>query len=150
MREKIKSTLVIIVLFGLILVTFVWVPVPAWSRGIAPPTVRFTGIFYPPDTKDVKGSIQTLKVIIGKRDEKKEWVFNIYKAENLSNSSQTGLSIVKNIIPPILNLRGPGEVLANLEKPEIAGKTIIISGIFYRTERILMVDTVEVSKEETK
>jgi hypothetical protein len=53
MREKIKSTLVIIVLFGLILVTFVWTPVPAWSRGIAPPTVRFTGTFYPPDTKDV-------------------------------------------------------------------------------------------------
>jgi hypothetical protein len=98
----------------------------------------------------MKGGIQTLKVIIGKRDEKKEWVFNIFKAENLSNSSQTGLSIVKNIIPPILNLRGPGEVLANLEKPEIAGKTIIISGILYRTERFMMVDTVEVSKEETK
>ena len=148
MRGEIKSTLVIIILFGLILVAFV--RVPAWSQLIGPPTIRFTGTFYPPDTKDVRGGIETLKVLIGKRDEKKEWVFNIYKAENLSNSSQTGLSIVKNIIPPILNLRGPGEVLANLEKPEIAGKTIKISGLLYRKERFMMVDTVEVSNEETK
>jgi hypothetical protein len=148
MREKIKSTSVIIVLFGLILVTFV--RVPAWSRGIAPPNVRFTGTFYPPDTKDVKGGIETLKVLIGKRDEKKEWVFNIYKAENLSNASQTGLSILKNIFPRILTLRGPEEVLAKLEKPEIAGKTIKISGLLYRKERFMMVDTVEVSNEETK
>jgi len=148
MRGEIKSTLVIIILFGLILVAFV--RVPAWSQLIGPPTIRFTGTFYPPDTKDVRGGIETLKVLIGKRDEKKEWVFNIYKAENLSNASQTGLSILKNIFPRILTLRGPEEVLAKLEKPEIAGKTIKISGLLYRKERFMMVDTVEVSNEETK
>jgi len=87
MREEIKSTLLIMVLFGLILVTFV--RIPAWSQGIVPPTVRFTGTFYPPDIKDVKGGIETLKIIIGKREEKKEWVCNIYEAENLNNLSQT-------------------------------------------------------------
>jgi hypothetical protein len=146
MREKIKSTLVIIGLFGLILLTFV--RVPAWSQGISPPKVCFTGIFYSPETKAVKGGIQTMEVIIGERDEKKEWVFNIYKAKDLSGSL-TDFQILNKIFPRILTLRGPGEVLANLEKPEIAGKTIIISGRLYSKERFMMVDTVEVAKEET-
>jgi hypothetical protein len=97
----------------------------------------------------VKGGIQTMGVIIGERDEKKEWVFNIYKAKDLSGSL-TDFQILNKIFPRILTLRGPGEVLANLEKPEIAGKTIIISGRLYSKERFMMVDTVEVAKEETK
>ena len=57
----------------------------------------------------------------------KEWIFDKKKAQNLQGN-ELGLEILQNVFPSTLRFMGPENLLASLEKPEVAGKLVTIQG----------------------
>jgi hypothetical protein len=89
------------------------------------PTIRFTGVVYPADGKDIRGGLKNLRIFI----EKKEWIFKVTKAENVYNADRSGLQITGNMSDRLHLQEGIKGILAPFQKPGILGKTITIQGL---------------------
>jgi len=111
-----------------------------------PPLVQFVGTFYAPEEKEHEGGMNTLPVLV----DKKEWIFKIKKAVDLTGD-MTELGILEHIWPPNLKLRGTADLLDILQKPDLAGKPIAIMGHPYFSERMLVLDSVrDLTEKEGK
>jgi hypothetical protein len=93
--------------------------------------VHFTGAFFPPaQVPEESRTLRALDVLV----DGKKLVFVIKKARNLS-AVETELGLLKGIFPPKITFGGDKEVLAQIMKPEIAGKPLVIRGYLYRAAR---------------
>jgi len=57
--------------------------------------------------------------------------------------SEPGLAIFQNVFPPILNFRGPKNVLASFEKPGIGCERVTIDGYMYVADKVLWVNAIK-------
>lgn len=112
----------------------------------AAPVVIFTGTFLPPDQIDEQNlTARTLEVVIS---ENKTWIFDITGAENLAGG-QTQQSILQNIYPRRLSFTGTDDMLKRLQKSDLAGKQIRLSGYLYKNARRFQVVALEILEEDT-
>ena len=103
-----------------------------------PPLLRLTGTFYPPGENGAKESMNTFKVLI----HNKEWIFDLEKAQNVTGS-KPGREILQKVFPPVLAFRGPENLIASLEKPEIGCEPKTIEGYIYSADRVLRVTAIK-------
>ena len=85
-----------------------------------PTIVQFVGTFYTPEEKAKAAGMNTLTLVV----DKKEWLFKIKNAIDLSGD-RTELGILNDIWPARLVLRGPKNLIDPLQKPDIAGTTVL-------------------------
>jgi hypothetical protein len=109
-----------------------------------PPLVRFTGTLHPSEEKNGDG-LHTLWISV--RD--KEWQFRLTAVDVLTGTNY-GWMILSDIFPPHLRISAPENLLAQLERPEIVGKPLIIEGRLYRVNRVLLVTALEDASENPR
>jgi hypothetical protein len=121
MHATLKGSLILGVLLSVIFLGFAQSPV--YGQGL--PTIRFTGVVYPADAKDIKGGLTNVKIFI----EKKEWILSVTKAQDVLNPDITDLEITGNMTNRLTLQEGVKGTLAPFQKPDILRKTITIQGL---------------------
>ena len=115
-----------IILAAIILVASFVAAFPAQAQMIgAPPLVRFTGTFYPPDQKGVWDT-NTLRVWL----RKKEMLFKVEGLKNVTGEADSML-IMQSLFPPQLVVEGSKDLLSRLQQEEISGKLVTMEGYLY-------------------
>jgi len=106
------------------------------------PTISMTGTIYAPDAKDVKGGLATVKLVV----DKTEWLFNITKAEDISDGDKSGEDIADSLSESLVLREDKKGVLAPLQKLDAAGKTITIQGTYYEDDELMDVTSLTMGK----
>ncbi len=123
MERIAKSLLIIVVLLVAIFAGFAQQMVFA-QPGVLP-TVRLTGTVYAPHTKGLEGGLAIMRILMGKT----ECVFKITNAQDVFNQEITGMELLDNLDDQLELKEGSKGILAPLQKPDAAGKTVTIEGI---------------------
>lgn len=144
MKGKIKDAFIIIVFLAGIFVGF---PQKAVCRqGFGYPTLRFTGIVYPADAKDIKGGLRYQRIFI----ENKGWILKITKAEDVYNPGRIQLQVLQPMPPRLILQEGIKGILAPFQKPDIVGKVIRIQGLVSYSSEWMKVYELTIVKEKKK
>lgn len=109
-----------------------------------PPLVRFTGALLPLEEEGHRG-LHTLTVLI----EGQKWIFKLAKVETLTGRNR-GWAILQDLFPPQVRFIGPENLIQLLQKPESAGKLLVIEGRLYTGDRMLFITAVEEAAEKPK
>lgn len=119
----------------------------AFAQIFKPPLlIRFTGALFPIEKEGQRNLYHTLNVLI-KGEER--WIFRLDKVEPLT-STNNGWAILQRLFPPRVCFTGPEDLLHLLQKPEIAGKPLIIEGRLYIRAKMFLITAVEEAEEKPK
>lgn len=90
---------------------------------VAPQFVRLTGTFYRTGEKSTEPGGNTFTVYT----QSSKWIFRVQKAES---PGMFDWQVLQNILPQSFYLLGPRDLIASLENPIIAGRSVTIEGYF--------------------
>ncbi len=138
-------TLIRHVIFFLMFTTYTLADMQNAPQLESPPLVRLTGAFSKLEEIPQSGP-STLQVSI----QNATWSFTVVKFEKLTGRAATDLDFLQSLFPPQLRLTGAPAVLAPLQQPTILGKSLVIEGRFYSTEKMLLVLSVTDSQQQQK
>jgi hypothetical protein len=100
--------------------------------------LRITGTLLPIEEENQGGLHDTLNVnITGKMR-----IFRIVKVTNLKANGY-GRAALRHVVPARMNFVGSEDLIHNLQKSEIVGKPVTITGFLYPASRVLFVTAVD-------
>jgi hypothetical protein len=106
-----------------------------------PPLVRITGAFAAfEDTQRTN-----LQVLIVKVKETK-WRMRIRDIKTLTASTNSGWGLLRDLFPPRLRLTGPDDLIARLQRDDIAGLPLVLEGRLYIGDHMLYVTALTVTE----
>src|SRR5713101_3430220 len=88
-----------------------------------PPLVRIIGAFVSLDDTQ-RSNLQTLTVQV----KKDNWRLRIREIKPLTATTNSGWGLLKDLVPPSLRLVGPDELIALLQRNDIAGQILVLEG----------------------
>jgi len=135
------------ILAPLLAVTLLAMASTAFGQGLAAMPLQFKmkGEFYDPQKDPNAGGVNRFEVNV----EDKKWILNIERADTLQGAV-LGSSVLKRIYPPILTFVGPKELIEQLRKPEILGKSYTLTGQLYIKKRMFTLTEVVNNEEEAE
>ena len=101
--------------------------------------LRLTGKLLPTDAQqngDQRGSIEAS--IDGTR-----WIFEVAKAETLKGGGAGGWSILRQLFPARMTIRGNGDLLDEIRREEGSGRDIAVTGFLYPASRVFFVTSLK-------
>lgn len=106
-----------------------------------PPLVRIVGAFASlEDTQ--RSNLQTLTV----RVKKDKWRLRIREIKALTATTNSGWGLLKDLLPPWLRFVGPDDLIARLQRNDIAGQILVLEGRFYTGDHMLYLTAVTVTE----
>ena len=106
-----------------------------------PPLVRIIGAFVSLDDTQ-HSNLQTLTVQV----KKDKWRLRIREVKSLTATTNSGWGLLKDLIPPWLRLVGPDELIALLQRSDIAGQLLVLEGRLYIGDHMLYLTAVTVNE----
>lgn len=106
---------------------------------------KMKGEFYDPQKDPNAGGVNRFEVNV----EDKKWILDIERADTLQGAA-LGSSVLKQIYPPILTFVGPKELIEQLTKPEILGKSYTLTGQLYVKKRMFTLTEVVNNEEKAE
>lgn len=104
-----------------------------------PPLVRITGALAPLDEPQRSG-LQTLVVTI----KGTKWRLRIREIKALTAATNHGWGLLKGLFPPRLRFVGPADLIAHLQREDIAGLPLVLEGRLYVGDHMLYLTAVTV------
>jgi hypothetical protein len=140
--RRLRSWLLLLSVFFFSLphLSFAFAQVGGLPRIKQPPLVRIIGAFVPlEDTQ--RSTLQTLTV----RVRENKWRMRIREIKALTATTHSGWSLLNDLFPPHLRLTGPDELIASLQREDIAGHPLILEGRLYVGDHMLFLTAVTVN-----